>query len=56
MIDTFVADVTGDDKDDLVISSQDSVVGPTEITVRVIPSGAPIGEIMLQRDTACTAP
>lgn len=56
VVDTFVADVTGDGADDLVISSQDKVLNPTKHGVLVIPGQVPIANIPIQRDESCNAP
>jgi len=57
VIDTFVADVTGDGNDDLVISLQDRLVNPSPSAHRVvvIPGQVDIAPVNLQTDPACTA-
>ncbi len=55
VVDTFVADVTGDGLDDLVIASQDKVLAPTKQEVRVIPGQLPIKQFTPAVDPPCVA-
>jgi hypothetical protein len=52
VIDTAVADVTGDGIDDLIVMSVDAVI-PTRREVRVIPSQAPIKADNFMPDPSC---
>ncbi|MBA2544447.1 MAG: hypothetical protein H0V17_32695, partial [Deltaproteobacteria bacterium] len=53
VVDTIVADVTGEGDDDLVITSQDRALNPTEHEVLVIPGQAAIPPIPIQQDNPC---
>ncbi len=56
VVDTFVADVTGDGKDDVVIMSQDALLDPKLFAVLVIPGQAPIPPFNIPRDDECAQP
>jgi hypothetical protein len=56
VVDTFVADVTGDGHDDLVIASQDRLANPTLHEVLVIPGQVAIPPFPIQQDAACGSP
>lgn len=55
VVDTVVADVTGDGLDDLVITSQDRVLSPTLHEVRVIPGQVPIKIFTPTSDPPCAS-
>ncbi len=56
VVDTFVADVTGDGLDDLVITADNKLLNPDEHSVRVIPGQVPIANFMPVIDPPCGSP
>lgn len=56
VVDSFVADVTGDGNDDVVVSLQDRPTQPTAHRVLVIPGQVAIPDIDLPQDPPCASP
>lgn len=55
VVDMFVADVNGDNHDDVVVASQDSVLNPAVHELRVIPGQVPIKSFTAITDPECKA-